>query len=354
MFRTLEAHGVRYLLIGGLAATLHGSPLRTGDADICPAKDAANLERLARALEAMDARIRAPDAEAGVRCACDARFLAGVERLKLTTRFGDLDIAFIPAGTGGYDDLLQGAERYDLEGLVVPVASLPDVIRSKKAADRPKDHAALDTLQELLRRRKRPTEPRRLDPAPLARSPPPGLSRGSPPGRPSTSCRSDRSRSGGVRHGEWGPASRNKSFPRRTDETSRRVESRDWGGHRARYARTAWPASTCRDHRHRACSTVSCARTSPTSSPPSMPGLMGVACHRSSPPSSGSSSGVGCWRTASPACGAGTARSSGSCPSRAKGGRFVRAAGDGAWPSARRTASTTACRPKSRAGHVLP
>jgi len=37
------------------------------------------------------------------------------------------------------------------------VASLPDVIRSKKAANRPKDHAALDTLQELLRRRKRPT-----------------------------------------------------------------------------------------------------------------------------------------------------------------------------------------------------
>src|SRR5213079_3147932 len=147
MFRTLEAHGVRYLLIGGLAATLHGSPLRTGDADICPAKDAANLERLARALEAMDARIRAPDAKAGVRFACDARFLAGVELLNLTTRFGDLDIAFRPAGTGGYD----------LEGLVVPVASLPDVIRSKKAADRPKDHAALDTLQELLRRRKRPT-----------------------------------------------------------------------------------------------------------------------------------------------------------------------------------------------------
>src|SRR5206468_3753089 len=114
MFRTLEAHGVRYLLIGGLAATLHGSPLRTGDADICPAKDAANLERLARALEAMDARIRAPDAEAGVRFACDARFLAGVELLNLTTRFGDLDIAFRPAGTGGYDDLLhvlEGLER---------------------------------------------------------------------------------------------------------------------------------------------------------------------------------------------------------------------------------------------------
>src|SRR5438552_9568632 len=198
MFRTLEAHGVRYLLIGGLAATLHGSPLRTGDADICPAKDAANLGRLARALEAMDARVRAPDAEAGVRFACDARFLAGVELLNLTTRFGDLDIAFRPAGTGGYDDLLQGAERYDLEGLVVPVASLPDVIRSKKAANRPKDHAALDTLQELLRRRKRRRSRADSTPRPShARLP-----RGSPPGRPPRRVgRIDRDR-GGVRHGE--------------------------------------------------------------------------------------------------------------------------------------------------------
>src|SRR5438034_1232875 len=88
MFRALEAHAVRYVLIGGLAATLHGSPLRTGDADICPARDAENFERLARALEAMDARIRAPDLEAGVRFACDAR-LAGVELLNLTTRFGE-------------------------------------------------------------------------------------------------------------------------------------------------------------------------------------------------------------------------------------------------------------------------
>src|SRR5207244_10706524 len=41
-----------------------------------------------------------------------------------------------------------------------------------------------------------------------------------------------------------------KSFARRTDETPRRLDPRDRGWHRARYARTAWPASTCRDRRH--------------------------------------------------------------------------------------------------------
>lgn len=150
ILRALENHGVRYVLIGGLAATLHGSPLRTGDADICPARGPADLERLAAALRSIEARIRAGDAPGGVPFACDARFLAGVELLNLSTKFGDLDIAFTPAATGGYEDLIERIERYDLEGLVVPVASLEDVIRSKEAAGRAKDMQGLPTLRTLL------------------------------------------------------------------------------------------------------------------------------------------------------------------------------------------------------------
>lgn len=155
ILRTLEDHGVTYVLIGGLAATLHGSPLRTGDADICPARDTDNLERLAQALRKMDAKIRAGDAPDGLAFACDGRFLQGIELLNLTTRFGDLDISFRPAGTGGYEDLRQHVEHYDLDGLVVPVATLADIIRSKQAANRPKDHAALPTLRYLLAHRRR-------------------------------------------------------------------------------------------------------------------------------------------------------------------------------------------------------
>ena len=157
IFRILEAYGVCYVLIGGLAATLHGSPLRTGDADICPASNAENLERLARALSEMQARIRAPDAPHGLPLACDARFLVGVDLLSLSTEYGDLDLAFRPAGTDGYDDLAQRTVRYELEGVVVPVADLEDVIRSKAAAGRPKDLATLATLRELLAQRRRQT-----------------------------------------------------------------------------------------------------------------------------------------------------------------------------------------------------
>lgn len=58
ILRRLEQHGVRYVVIGGVGATLHGSPLPTRYADICPAKDAKNLESLATALRELGARIR--------------------------------------------------------------------------------------------------------------------------------------------------------------------------------------------------------------------------------------------------------------------------------------------------------
>jgi hypothetical protein len=156
MLRTLERHGVRYVLIGGLGSTLHGSPLPTRDADICPAQDAANLATLAVALRDMGARIRTEDAPEGLPFACDAAFLRQMKLLNLTTRLGDLDLSFEPAGTGGYDQLAPRSVRYDLgEGLLVPVAALEDIIHSKETADREKDRQALPTLRRLLQKTRR-------------------------------------------------------------------------------------------------------------------------------------------------------------------------------------------------------
>lgn len=153
IFRELESCAVQYVVIGGLAATLHGSPLRTGDLDICPASDQVNLERLAKALAAMGARIRTADTPEGLVFDVSARFLSSVEILNLMTRWGDLDLSFKPSGTTGYEDLTSRSVSFDLEGLRVPVAALEDVIRSKEAAGREKDRAAIPTLRALLRRK---------------------------------------------------------------------------------------------------------------------------------------------------------------------------------------------------------
>ena len=83
----------------------------------------------------------------------DAASLAAASTWKLTTEAGDLDISFTPDGTTGYSDLAREAESADLCGSVVHVASLADVIRSKQAANRPKDQRVLPTLRRILSRR---------------------------------------------------------------------------------------------------------------------------------------------------------------------------------------------------------
>ncbi len=152
LFAVLQRHRVSYVLIGGLAALVHGSPFPTEDADITPDDDARNLDRLAAALRELDARIRTEGAPEGPPFACDAVALASAQTWNLTTRAGDLDIAFRPSGTQGYDDLRRDANAIELYDVVVSVASLRDVVRSKQAANRPKDQRVLPTLRELLTR----------------------------------------------------------------------------------------------------------------------------------------------------------------------------------------------------------
>jgi hypothetical protein len=153
LLEVLERHDVAYVLIGAFAAVIHGSPLATNDVDICPAADADNLERLAAALADLDARIATPDDPDGVPFPHDPEFIGRVEIWNLVTVHGRLDISFRPSGTDGYRDLRRHATNVDIgDGLVVSVASLVDVIRSKEAAGRDKDRRALPVLRQLLER----------------------------------------------------------------------------------------------------------------------------------------------------------------------------------------------------------
>ena len=152
MLDVLTKHRVEYLLIGGFAATAHGSPLVTRDVDIVPLADHDALTRLSAALSELGARVRTEGIDEGLTFAHDAASLAAATIWNLTTRYGDLDITFTPSGTRGYPDLIRDAVAMDLGGVVVQVASLADVIRSKEAAGRPKDRRSLPILREILER----------------------------------------------------------------------------------------------------------------------------------------------------------------------------------------------------------
>lgn len=149
LFAALADHGVDYVLIGGLAAVIRGSTAMTNDADIVPSPADENLDRLGRALGALDARIRSADDPDGVAFDPHPALLRSVAMLNMTTRAGDLDLTFSPPGVDGYDELAAGADTYDLHGHRVQVASLDHIIRSKEAAGRAKDHAVLPVLYAL-------------------------------------------------------------------------------------------------------------------------------------------------------------------------------------------------------------
>lgn len=147
ILEALSRHDVSFVLIGGLAARLHGSPTVTVDVDICPARDEGNLHHLADCLKSIDARLRG--VEDDVPFLLDAKSLKTGRNLTFNTSLGALDILGEPTGTRGYEDLAANAVEMDIDGLNLRVASLDDLMRMKESAGRPKDRIELEVLGAL-------------------------------------------------------------------------------------------------------------------------------------------------------------------------------------------------------------
>lgn len=151
LLKTLTRHRVKFVLIGALAARLHGFPRLTADADVTPANDKRNLERLASALKDLDAKVYTESVPEGLAFDRSAAALSRAAMWNLVTNAGRLDIAFLPAGTKGYEDLARDAERFEAFGVRFLAASLDDIIRSKEATGRAKDEDDVVILKALKR-----------------------------------------------------------------------------------------------------------------------------------------------------------------------------------------------------------
>ena len=148
IFRALATHEVDAVVVGLTAAVLHGYPETTVDVDIVPSLDVTNAERLAAALEELDARHHGID-----RGPSDRDFIGLRQVLTFDTSAGRLDVIPFAIGVGDYLELAQRATELDLGGFTVTVASLDDVIASKEAAGRPKDLRRLEGLRAFRGRR---------------------------------------------------------------------------------------------------------------------------------------------------------------------------------------------------------
>ena len=153
LFETLDRHGVHYVVIGGFAGRIWGSPTVTNDLDVCYDRESGNLERLAQALRDLGARLRGADEE--VPFLLDARTLAAGDHFTLTTAAGNLDILGHPAGSGGYASLADAAQAVSVEGRPVKVAAIEDLIAMKRATGRPKDRVEVEILEAVREERER-------------------------------------------------------------------------------------------------------------------------------------------------------------------------------------------------------
>ncbi len=138
---------VRFVLIGGLASQVHGSPSLTGDVDICFALDGENLRRLSETLQSLVAVRRGIGPEINV--PLDQRALRAGDVFTLSTRFGDLDLLAHPEPGLDFESLYGRSIAAEIFGLEVRVASLADLIDMKRAAGRPKDRIELEILGAL-------------------------------------------------------------------------------------------------------------------------------------------------------------------------------------------------------------
>ena len=154
MLRVLHAHNVEFVVIGGFAAWMQGSPALTSDVDIIFSITDENVDRLTAALRELDAVYRDP---MGRRIVPDAaRFGSphGGGHHLLTTAAGDLDV-LQRSGDWDYDKLVQHCVALDIGDLRVRFATLEAVLDMKMQAGRPKDAAGIPFIEAAIEARDR-------------------------------------------------------------------------------------------------------------------------------------------------------------------------------------------------------
>ncbi len=143
-------HGVEFMIVGGQAEALMGSPRVTYDVDLCYRRSDANLERLAKALQTLELSLRgAPP---------DLTFVVDARALKLGTNYtfevdGEyaLDLLGYLEPIGTFEDLLPRSQSMVLGRHTVRVIGLDDLIAIKRHLGRPRDRESLLQLEAIRR-----------------------------------------------------------------------------------------------------------------------------------------------------------------------------------------------------------
>lgn len=146
ILRVMARHGVEFIVVGGVAAILQGSPLTTEDVDVVYRSSEENHHRLAEALRELKALYNDP---AGRHIEPNVHRLATMRMHLLKTRCGRLDLLRSIGNDLTYEDLLGRSQEYNIAEYRVRVLDLEAIIETKEHAGRPKDQHALLFLRQL-------------------------------------------------------------------------------------------------------------------------------------------------------------------------------------------------------------
>ncbi|HEY9785400.1 MAG TPA: hypothetical protein V6D17_08365 [Candidatus Obscuribacterales bacterium] len=144
----LSRGGVEFIIVGGTAATAHGSARLTFDLDIVYNRSPENIEKLVKALSPFSPYMRG--APPGLPFVLDEATIRRGLNFTLTTSLGDLDLLGEIAGGGTYKDLLPYSVPLTVFGETCLCIGLERLIQVKRAAGRPKDLEAIAELESLL------------------------------------------------------------------------------------------------------------------------------------------------------------------------------------------------------------
>ena len=144
----LAAADIKFILVGGLAAVVQGSPVTTIDVDIVPDQSSENVGKLFRFLKSIAAVYRRPDEKVLEPREED---LSGIGHSLFTTRLGPLDVLAVIEEGKTYEDLLEHTIEIAFRGYTIRVLDLKLLIELKRSSKDPGDKQRLAVLEETLR-----------------------------------------------------------------------------------------------------------------------------------------------------------------------------------------------------------
>ena len=153
LIAVLAEAGVEFIIVGGLAATAHGSARLTQDIDVVYSRSLENLDRVVLALAPFLPYLRG--APPGLPFGWDSSTLRRGLNFTLTTKIGDIDLLGEVTGGGTYEHLLPHTVVMEFFGHSCRCLDLPWLIRVKRAAGRPRDMESVAELEILLEEREK-------------------------------------------------------------------------------------------------------------------------------------------------------------------------------------------------------